>query len=284
MPFVYDNSIYNCFVQLLTENQYSRAQKTLFLMEFPSIITSEIKGTKLNIELKRDEQYLNKDIIKVANLFRIISLFSQTKKMDVGIQQHIFFNFLFEKMQNYPEIIENARWTALCSLYTKKTKNLYSPFISQVIFYISEPYTYLNESRVSALSLLTKMMKNDGLVSLVLDETGFCQVILRLYEQFPENTFLHNQIYEFVENALKTSAFGNSLVKSLLPQLLISCNGPERNAHKSSSHKIIHLIYQQSKKNKNLKQILDNEKSFNDVMNNSIIPLRNIYEDSYGII
>ena len=282
LGFIYDYTIRDFFCELITNPRHSKTQKMLNNMEFVSIVISDIKQIDIPSLSKQNDQYTNKDICKLRNLYQLISFFPRSKHLSKTFSIQKNFTFLFDRMELLPAIVEQARWDALLAFYDKSTSKFYNPFLSQVIYFISEPYESITIARVSALSLMTKILENDNKYGQVLKDTDFCQVILRLFAQFSDNTFLHNQIYQFISVSLNIKGLREYTISSFVQPLMGFMNEPQKNALKTNTINLLYLFYQQVKKTKSLGDSIHDKKEFEDCIANIIEPHFMTIASPYG--
>ena len=285
LSFIYDYTIQDFFNELITNTKlYSKIQKNLSNSDFISIIISTIKSIEVPSFSNKNDQYTNKDISKLRNLYQLIIYFPKSKPLKKVFSIQANFSFIFDRMEIFPETVEQARWEALLSFYDKTTSKYYNPFLSQVIYFISEPYDSITPSRLTALSLLTKILQNEHRYALVLKDTDFCQVLLRLFAQFSENTFLHNQIFEFVSISLSIKDFREYIISSFVQPLISFCNETARNSYKSNTYNILCLFHQQIKKNKSLSDSIIDKTEFDNCINTIIDPYFDAIASKKGLV
>lgn len=245
------------FATILSDDKaYKQAQKVIYTTGFVPILLTYVGNRKFcDVVENIENPYASKEVQHLIGIFYVIAKAASSPLFIEHAFKCPIMHSFFSRVYFWHDNIEDARWAALAALHQKSTSKNFNPYISHIISQLTEPFTKITNAKLSALAIITDMLKYNVNLATVLNQTSFHQVILRLLAQFPDHTSLQNKIKDLIVFSLENEHLRHQFAQNLINPLIEMANSNAISALRANSFEILAVVAKSYKMHGNLAEL-----------------------------
>ena len=196
--YLSEPSVLSMFEALCSSEQGDpRVQEWLLGLNFQNILFEEIERIVRPQELER----WSEEAAQVCGLLHVFRYCANSPCMRSAFCTPAFAEVLCRYIDELPDFIEDCRWQALSALYCREVGEILGSMFHSAVYLLQTPRA-VTVSGVSAIELLTQMMKVDDVFRPFMCEADVVKTIMGLIIANPGHSILHTAAREFLAAAL----------------------------------------------------------------------------------
>lgn len=278
LPYAEETDVFYLFDLIFDKrDDFVGVQQWLIQVGFIQTLLKEIDSFNCPIGSDRSNDSAN----LLCSYYLMVRACALNQLLAKEVRIHSFISVLNRDIDEYPGFVEDTRWQALAALYTSKTREMMRGLFQSAIEILQDKSKCLTQSCVSAIDILTSMVKYDNVLRDFLLSANLATVVLKLMIENPTHTILHNKARIFIIEWFKNKELRTNSANELMQYISDSLEVPNHSLH-ASMVELLKLIMSESYNDKVFFADIQNLELFNRAIRNHVNPYNYILGITYG--
>lgn len=233
-------SVFCFFKTICSESNYAHIQRCLIDQKFDRMVFDELQR-ELCSESTNTE--------KVRNIMEVVNSWASSEVFSPSLKDYRLSEVLNMDWGDDAHLLDTV-WATINTIYNSDTAPFLQGLFSNVIDIMCSPYDTLLSYRVSAIQVLTKMIKLDEVLIPFFIEHNIQSTVLRLVIQFPEHSFLQAALLDLCELVFSIPGMQDMFAEALIPPIMREALKKSNRTIREVGFRMIDTAYRIGKTNK----------------------------------